>query len=210
MVFALTQIVVHSLLWLLIGVALLIVYPFDPSTLSGEAAIQKRERTFAKGMDELLPIGARGLMLTGMLAALASTLDTHLNWGASYWSNDLYKGIWVERILGRKADDRELVRVGRLSALVILAIALAIMVNLDSIQTAWQISLIFAPLLILTTRQEWIRLAAMSGISLSAVIATAWLTPPTGQRKLVEFYRRVCSLRSPHSTSGENRPKISP
>jgi Na+/proline symporter len=82
-------------------------------------------------------------MLTGLLAALASTIDTHLNWGASYWSNDLYKGIWVEGIRRRSAGRRELVLVARLSNLVILTIALAIMVNLKSIQTAWQISLLF-------------------------------------------------------------------
>ncbi|MFQ5983288.1 MAG: sodium transporter, partial [Woeseiaceae bacterium] len=93
-VFTITQIVVRSLLWLLIGIALLIVYPFEPGTVLSETEIGMRELTFALGIDELLPVGARGLMLTGMLAALASTLDTHLNWGASYWSNDLYKGIW--------------------------------------------------------------------------------------------------------------------
>ena len=142
-VFTMTQIVVRSLMWLLIGIALLIVYPFDATVPLSEAAIGERELTFALGMDELLPVGARGLMLTGMLAALASTLDTHLNWGASYWSNDLYKGIWVEGMRGRKADRRELVLVARLSNLVILGIALAIMVNLNSIQTAWQISLLF-------------------------------------------------------------------
>jgi solute:Na+ symporter, SSS family len=40
-------------------------------------------------------------MLTGLLAALASTVDTHLNWGASYWSNDIYQRLvneeWLER-----------------------------------------------------------------------------------------------------------------
>lgn len=88
-VFTITQIVVRSLLWLLIGVGLLIVYPFEPAAILSEAEIGQRELTFALGMDALLPVGARGLMLTSMLAALASTLDTHLNWGASYWSNDL-------------------------------------------------------------------------------------------------------------------------
>lgn len=142
-VFTMTQIVVRSLLWLLIGIALLILYPYDASLPLTEAAIGEREITFVLGMDELLPAGARGLMLTGMLAALASTLDTHLNWGASYWSNDLYKGIWVEGVRKRQAGQRELVFVARLSNLVILGIALSIMVNLNSIQTAWQISLLF-------------------------------------------------------------------
>ena len=53
-------------------------------------------------------------MLTAMLAALASTIDSHLNWGASYWSNDLYKAVWVEGIRGRQANPRELVRVARI------------------------------------------------------------------------------------------------
>jgi SSS family solute:Na+ symporter len=142
-VFTMTQIVVRSLLWLLIGIALLIVYPFDATGTLTEQAIAEREMTFVVGIGELLPVGARGLMLTGILAALASTLDTHLNWGASYWSNDLYKGVWVEAIRGREAGRRELVTVARLSNLLILGIALMIMVNLQSIQTAWQISLLF-------------------------------------------------------------------
>ncbi len=141
--FTFTQIVVRSLLWLAIGVAFLVVYPFDPAAPMDEAAIAGRELLFAQGIDELLPAGIRGLMLTGMLAALASTLDTHLNWGASYWSNDLYRGIWVERIQKRQASSRELVVVARLSNLVVLTIALVIMVRLGSIQKAWQISLLF-------------------------------------------------------------------
>jgi len=146
-VFTIVQIVVRSLLWLLIGLALLVLFPLDLNLSggvpSGETFIAGREMVFATGIDTLLPAGARGLMLTGMLAALASTIDTHMNWGASYWSNDLYKAIWVERIRGREATPRELVRVARLSTLILLAIALAIMVNLRSIQTAWQISLLF-------------------------------------------------------------------
>ena len=142
-VFTVAQIVVRSLLWLPIGVALLVIYPFDPAAEMTDAMIGRREITFAQGIDELLPAGVRGLMLTGMLAALASTIDTHLNWGASYWSNDLYKGVWVERFRKRRASSRELVIVARLSNLLILTIALTIMVNLGSIQTAWQISLLF-------------------------------------------------------------------
>jgi len=141
--FTIAQIVVRSLLWLVIGVALLVLFPFDPGEPITESFKSAREMVFATGIDALLPAGIRGLMLTAMLAALASTIDTHLNWGASYWSNDLYKGIWVERVRGRKAGNRELVLAARLSNLVILAIALAIMVHLESIQSGWRISLLF-------------------------------------------------------------------
>ncbi|MDH3511360.1 MAG: Na+:solute symporter [Gammaproteobacteria bacterium] len=222
-VFTITQIVVRSLLWLLIGIALLIVFPFDASAPATEALIAGREMVFAEGMDTLLPVGARGLMLTGMLAALASTIDTHMNWGASYWSNDLYKAIWVERIRGREANQWELVRVARLSTLVLIIIGLAIMVNLGSIQTAWQISLLFgagtgavlvlrwvwervnlwceigsilvslvlAPILIVSVDADWLRLLLMALVSTAVVIVAAFVMPGTEPVRLMAFYDRV-------------------
>jgi len=141
--FTMTQIVVRSLLWLLIGVSLLVIFPFDANQPMTDAVIGQRELTFVRGIDELLPVGIRGLMLTAMLAALASTLSTHLNWGASYWSNDLYAAVWVKRIRHRTATQRELVRVAKISNVVIIAIALVIMANLGSIQNAWLVSLLF-------------------------------------------------------------------
>jgi len=222
-VFTITQIVVRSLLWLLIGIALLIVFPFDATAPATDELIARRELVFAEGIDMLLPAGARGLMLTGMLAALASTIDTHMNWGASYWSNDLYKGIWVERIRGREANSHELVLVARLATVFLLVIALAIMVNLGSIQTAWQISLLFgagmgavlvlrwlwervnlyceigsilvslilAPVLILTVDADWLRLAIMAGVSTAVVVLAALFMPGTEPRQLMVFYDRV-------------------
>ena len=142
-VFTFVQIVLRSLLWLLIGLSLLVVFPMDSGGPLADAAIARRELTFATGIQELLPAGARGLMLTAMLAALASTIDTHLNWGAGYWSNDLYKAVWVEQIRRRQASPRELVMCARLANVALIVIALAIMVNLGSIQTAWHLSLLF-------------------------------------------------------------------
>ena len=115
-------------------------------------------------------------MLTGMLAALASTLDTHLNWGASYWSNDLYKGIWLEHLQRRTARPGELVMVARLSNLGILAIALTIMVNLGSIQQAWQTSLLFGAGIgaVLVLRWLWERInlwCEVAAIAASLILA---------------------------------------
>ena len=192
-VFTMTQIVVRSLLWLLIGIALLIVYPFDASIPLTETGIGERELTFALGIDELLPVGARGLMLTGMLAALASTLDTHLNWGASYWSNDLYKGIWVEAVRKRVADRRELVLVARLSNIVILGIALTIMANLQSIQTAWQVSLLFGAGTgaVLVLRWLWERINLWCEV---AAIATSLILAPILIYTVDEEWLRLLSM----------------
>ena len=221
--FTIAQVVVRSLLWLVIGVALLVLFPFDVTQPVSERFIAERELVFATGIDALLPVGLRGLMLAGMLAALASTIDSHLNWGASYWSNDLYYGLWVKRVRRREAGARELVRVARASNVVILLIALVIMVHLESIQTAWQTSLLFgagtgavlvarwlwervnlyceiaaivvslivAPVLIVTVDDGWLRLLWMSVISSLAVMLAAYYLPGTDRERLVSFYLRA-------------------
>jgi SSS family solute:Na+ symporter len=169
--FTLVQVVLRSVLWLAIGIALLVVFPFDAGAPLNETLISQRETLFLRGIDELLPIGARGLMLTGMLAALASTLDTHLNWGASYWSNDLYRGVWLEHVRRRQPRPGELVRVARLSGIGLLLIALAIMANLGSIQRAWQISLLFGAGIggVLVLRWLWERVNLYCEIAAMAV-----------------------------------------
>ncbi|GAB6389500.1 hypothetical protein STUTZSP0542_30390 [Stutzerimonas marianensis] len=110
-------------------------------------------------------------MLVGLLAALASTVDTHLNWGASYWSNDVYGGVIAPHVLKRKPRDRELVVVARLSNVLILVIAMIIMANLGSIQTAWFISLLFGAGMgsVLVLRWLWERINLYSELTAMAV-----------------------------------------
>jgi len=143
MVFTWLQIFLRSLIWLIIGVGLLIIYPYAKGAATGEEFTAGRELLFATGIKDLLPPGVKGLVLTGMLAALASTIDTHLTWGAGYWTNDLYLRIVNRAWLKREPPKRELVFIARLSNVLLLFIALAVMVNLGSIQTAWYISLLF-------------------------------------------------------------------
>ncbi len=221
--FTIAQVLVRSLFWLPIAVALLVIYPFDPAAAGGESFIAGREILFATGIRDLLPAGIRGLMLTGLLAALASTLDTHLSWGASYWSNDIYLRLVNRAWLKREPASRELVVIARLSNLLVLAIALAIMANLGSIQRAWYLTLLFgagmgsvlvlrwlwerinlysefaaiitslivAPILLATVRQEWLKLLLMSSATTLAVLVITWLTPRTDERVLDVFYARV-------------------
>lgn len=222
-VFAWLQIVLRSVFWLVIAVGLLILYPFTPADAASSGFAASREITFVLGIQELLPVGLRGLMLTGLLAALASTIDTHLNWGASYWSNDVYRRLIAQRWLKREPGRRELVLVARMSNVLILGIALVVMANLGSIQTAWFISLLFgagmgavlvlrwlwerinlyselaamamsltaAPVLLIATDEEWIRLGSMAALSTFAAIAVTFVTPRTDPRVLDAFYRRV-------------------
>lgn len=166
-VFAWMQIFARSLIWLVIGVGLLVLYPFSPEAAAGDNFKAAREIVFVTGINELLPIGVRGLMLTGLLAALASTIDTHLNWGASYWSNDIYKRLICKEWLKRDPKNRELVWVARLSNIVILIIALTIMSQLGSIQQGWKVSLLFGAGMgsVLILRWLWERITLYSELT---------------------------------------------
>src|SRR5690606_2654465 len=171
MVFTWLQILLRSLFWMAIAIGLPVLYPFTPAEMEGAGFTVGHEALFVPGVEELLPPGVRGLMLVGLLAALASTVDTHLNWGASYWSNDVYAGVVAPHVLKRKPKDRELVLVARLSNVLILVIAMIIMANLGSIQTAWFISLLFGAGMgsVLVLRWLWERINLYSELTAMGV-----------------------------------------
>jgi hypothetical protein len=111
-----------------------------------------------------------------MLAAFASTVDTQLNWGASYWTNDLYNRFLCGSVLRRSPSGRELVWVARLSNVGTLAGALAVVTMLSSVQGAWRVSLLLGaglgPALVL--RWAWWRMTAwgeLASIAMSAGLA---------------------------------------
>ena len=173
-VFTFAQILARSLLWLPLGIGLLVLFPPEPG-LSAELMQADREATYVRGMVELLPPGLMGLMLTGMLAALASTVDTHLNWGASYWTNDIYKRFICEGWRKTTPSGRALVWVARGANVLILVIALAIMTQLTSINQAWQTTLLFGAGLgvVLVLRWIWWRVNAWAEIAAMVVSSVA-------------------------------------
>lgn len=179
LVFTAAQILLRSLLWLPIVLGLLVLYPAGPllGGDSSEAFRVFREKTFAMGIKDFLPPGLQGLMLTGMLAALASTVDTHLNWGASYWTNDLYHRVFAQKIQNRAPRTRELMWVARLSNVGILIISLVVMSRIDSIQSAWHLSLLFGSGLgaVLILRWVWHRINLWSEIF--AIVSSLTLAP---------------------------------
>jgi solute:Na+ symporter, SSS family len=169
LVFVGVQILARSLLWLPIAIALLVLYPQVDS-------LAAREATYVAGIAEHLPAGIRGMMAVGMLAALASTLDTHLNWGASYWTRDIYERLVCRTCWRREPGARELVWIARASNVVILAIALAGLGAIESIQSAWHSTLLLGagmgvPLVL---RWLWWRVTAVTeivAIACSTVLA---------------------------------------
>jgi SSS family solute:Na+ symporter len=174
-VFAFAQVLLRSLVWLPIALGLLLLFPPDPAVAPG-SYVADREGTFVRGIAELLPPGLLGLLLTGMLAALASTMDTHLNWGASYLTHDLYRR-FATRLRGAAPDERSLVRAARISNLLLLAVSFGVMLQLGSIRAAWEASLLLGAGvgIVLVLRWFWWRVTAWGEL---AAIATAAIAVP--------------------------------
>ncbi len=174
-VFTVAQVVLRSLFWIPIALALILLYPFEPGVaVSAQTAV--REGTYVLAINDYLPSGLKGLMLTGMLGALASTVDTHLNWGSSYMTNDIYRR-FIEPRLDLDGSKRRRVWVARFSNLLILCIAILLLPFLDSIQEAWRISLLLGagvgPILVL--RWLWWRVTAWG--ELASLIASGMVAP---------------------------------
>lgn len=174
-VFAWVQILGRSVVWLVIGVALLVFYPFSPADTLEPGFAASRERTFLVGIADWMPAGARGLMITALVAALASTIDTHLNWGSSYLTNDVYKRFLCQSWLKREPASRELVAVGRATSVIVLLAGCVVAANLDSIQQGWKVSLLFGAGIgaVLMLRWVWERINVQSEFAAMAVAVVA-------------------------------------
>lgn len=180
-VFTVAQIIVRSLLWISIGLALLILFPLGSAipeqALMASKDVSFREVTFIYGIARYLPPGIKGLMLTGLLAALASTLDTHLNWGASYWTNDIYRRLVCQGWRKKEPSARSLVWVARLSNLLILLLSIVILTQLSSIQSAWKASLLLGAGMGLPLILRWIWWRMTAAAELAAIVVSTVLAP---------------------------------
>ena len=68
-------------------------------------------------MVRYLPAGLLGIVVASLLAALMSTIDTHVNLAASYYVNDLHR-----RFIDRKREPRHYVTVARIASVPFLLI----------------------------------------------------------------------------------------
>jgi Na+/proline symporter len=110
--------------WIIVGLASLVYFP-DLSAADAEKAYPLMIREF-------LPVGLRGLMVASLMAAFMSTMETQLNWGASYLINDLYK-----RFLVRDASAKHYVTASRVSVLLLTALGALTAWQSETITGAW-------------------------------------------------------------------------
>ncbi len=74
----------------------------------------------------LLPAGVRGVFLAALFGAIQSTVNAVLNSTSTVFTMDIYK-----RLIKKDATERQLVKVGRISTVVILVIALVIAMYIE-------------------------------------------------------------------------------
>ncbi len=144
--------------WIITGLCTVLLYP-GGVLLDGKRDV---EAAYVQAIVDVLPMGLKGFLLAGFLAAYMSTVSTHLNWGASYLVNDLYK-----RFIAPGADERRLVRVSRLCTVGIFLASIAATSQMDSIASAWKLLLALGAGtgLVLILRFVWWRVSAVSEIA---------------------------------------------
>lgn len=157
--------------WILVALVAMVVYPGLGDPLHADPALHDAEAGYPMLMLSYLPTGLLGLMLTAFLAAFMSTIDTHLNWGASYLVNDFYK-----RFFKPEAAASHYVAASRVSVIFIMIIAGGASLSMDSIADAWKflIALNSGIGLVQILRWYWWRINAWSEISamVAALIAS--------------------------------------
>lgn len=151
--------------WIMVGLVSLVVFPSMPEGFSEEAA-------YPLVMLKVLGPGLLGLLLVSFFAAFMSTIDTHLNWGASYLINDIYR-----RFMRPDASEKETVLAAKLCVLVMMIFAVIVAFFLTSIGKAWlfvwAMGAGIGPVLIL--RWFWWRISAWSEIAaLAASVVLAF------------------------------------
>ncbi|MDO9552500.1 MULTISPECIES: sodium:solute symporter family protein [Rhodonellum] len=125
--------------WIIIALSSLIIFPqiSDIQTAFPNIPADKLGDDLAySAMLTFLPKGLIGLVLASLIAAVMSTLSTHLNWGSSYVVNDFYL-----RFLKPEATDKELVAVGRISTVLLMAMAAMLALYLSNALEAFNILL---------------------------------------------------------------------
>jgi len=100
-----------------------------------------------------VPVGVKGFLIAGLMAAAMSTFDSTVNAGAAYWVKDLYQAY-----LKPHASEKELLLQSRIISLVIVALALLFSLTIKNINEIW----------------GWITMGIGAGMFIPQVIRWYW------------------------------------
>ena len=151
--------------WIIVALASIIIFPDLASIKEAFPNISddKLGNDLAyPAMLTMLPSGLLGLVIASLVAAYMSTISTHLNWGSSYIVNDFYK-----QQINPKANERQLVNVGRLSTVLLFIFSAIFALFLTNALQLFDVILMFGAGtgLIFILRWFWWRINAWSEIT---------------------------------------------
>ena len=151
--------------WIVVALASLVVYPnlesiqnafphVDPSIVRDDLAYS--------AMLVFLPAGLLGLVVASLAAAYMSTISTHLNWGASYVVDDVYR-----RFIAPGRSERSYVLAARAATVLLVVLAGGVALWLESALQSFEILLQIGAGtgLVFLLRWFWWRINAWSEIA---------------------------------------------
>ena len=144
--------------WIIVAVVSIVMFPMIPASYS-ELGVKAG---YPLVMNSLLGPGLKGLLIVSFLAAFMSTIDTHLNWGASYLINDVYK-----RFFKPNESEKHYVFIGKIITVVLMILAAFTALKMQCISKAWEFifSMGAGIGLVLILRWFWWRINAWSEIT---------------------------------------------
>ncbi|UCE20248.1 MAG: sodium:solute symporter [Gemmatimonadota bacterium] len=172
-------------------------------------------------VNELVPIGIKGFLIAGLMAAAMSTFDSTVNAGASYWVKDIYQAY-----INPKATEKQLMLHSRMASIIMVILGLLFTLAITNINEIWGwITMSIGAGMIIPTLVRWywwrlngygfaigtgagmmaailqrllfpnvpeyVAFSFASGISFVAMLVGTFATKPTNDAVLFEFYKRT-------------------
>ncbi|MBI1937860.1 MAG: Na+:solute symporter [Ignavibacteriales bacterium] len=196
--------------WIIVGLSAMVIYP--------DLTAENARMGYIYAIRDFLPAGLKGLLVAAFFAAYMSTIATQLNWGTSYLLNDFYRRfIRKDRNEKHYVFISKIVTV----VLMIVSVIVTLFISRISGAWEFILECGAGLGLVLILRWFWWRINAWSEISaiaapfialpfvkMSGIVfplslyylvgfttvvwtAVTFLTKPTDQKVLLDFYKRV-------------------
>jgi len=164
-------------IWVVVALVSIVLFPM----LTGDYT---DTHAYPLVMNKFLVPGLKGLLVTAFLAAFMSTIDTHLNWGASYIMTDVYK-----RFINKNASPRRYMFAAKVVVILMMIGGACIVPLLKSVTAAWEFLaiLMVGGGIIRFARWFWWRVNAYSEISALALGLIVGLSNPFIPNSVVIF-----------------------
>jgi len=136
-----------------------------------------------------LPIGIKGFLVAGLMAAAMSTFDSTVNAGAAYWVKDIY----LEHV-NPKANQKQQMKQSYLASVLIVVLGLGLMLIIKNINEIWgwiTMSIGAGMIIPQLIRWYWWRLNGYGyaiGMATGTIVAIIWkIFAPEGTPEYIAF-----------------------